>query len=272
MEMTRNDVHPGASLVHSAGLRGPLTFSLAFHVLLFGSLTVSTMLSHSGEQWGGPGGGAMQVSLVGGLAGVPMPRPDVVTMSRVADETKGLYKPEPKSPQPEPPTPEKTIAEFAKNKAPKYVPSRPSRVLEDKTTPPPNAVPYGGGGAPSLPYTQFTMHGSTQAGMGFTGAGGGGDFGGKYPFYVEAVRNRVSSNWLQSTIEPSISFAPRAIVTFQILRDGRIVNIQLLKSSGNSSVDLSAIRAVQNSTPVTPLPSEYSGSSVSVEFWFDFKR
>jgi protein TonB len=268
--MTHSQHHPGASLVHKSGLRGPFTFSLAFHIFLFGSLVISTIRSHRGEQWGGPGDGAMSVKLVGSLSGVPMPKPDVITTSRVVDETKGLYKAEPKPV--EPPTVAKQIPEFARNKPPKYI-TRPSKTLEDTAPPPPNAVPYGQGGSPSLPYTQFTMSGNTQAGIGFTGSsGGGGEFGGKYPFYVDAVRNRVSSNWLQSTIDPSVRFAPRAIVTFQILRDGRIVNVQLLKSSGNSSVDLSAIRAIQNSTPVTPLPSEYSGNSVSVEFWFEFKR
>jgi TonB family protein len=262
--------HPGASLVHSTSLRGPFYVSLGFHLFLFGSLLTSTILSHRGEQWGGPGGGVMTVGLVGNLSGVPLPRPDVITNSRVVDETQGLYKAEPPPQAPEPPTPAKEIPQFERNKPPKYT-SRPSRVLEDPTTPPPNAVPYGQGGAPSLPYTQFTMGAATQGGMGFTG-GGGGDFAGRFPVYVEGVRNRISSNWLQSTVDPSVRFAPRAVVTFQILRDGHIVNIQLLRSSGNSSVDLSALRAIHNSNPLGPLPSEYSGNNVSVEFWFDFKR
>jgi TonB family protein len=267
--MTTQVAYPGASLTHSVSLRGPFTFSIAFHVLLFGSLLVSTIFSHTGEQWGGPGGRAITVGLVGSLSGVPLPKPDVVSTSRVVDESKGLYKSEPKPL--EPPTPAKQIPEFARNKPPRYVPLRPSKVLEDTSTPPPNAVPYGGGGAPSLPYTQFTMGGTTQGGMGFTG-GGGGEFAGRFPLYVEGVRNRISSNWLQSTVDPSVRFAPRAVITFQILRDGRIANIQILRSSGNSSVDLSAVRAIQNSNPVGPLPSEYTGSSVNVEFWFDFKR
>ncbi len=59
-----------------------------------------------------------------------------------------------------------------------------------------------------------------------TGAGGG-DFGSKYSWFVDAVRNRISGNWLQSMIDPSVRFAPRATVSFQILRDGSIVNIQM---------------------------------------------
>jgi periplasmic protein TonB len=259
-------------LDHSASpsLKLPLLWSMAFHTLLFGSLALSTLRSHRGETWGGPGGGAMSVSvgLVGSLPGVPLPRPEAVTPSRVVDETKGLYKEEPKPKEPE--TQATPIPQFERNKPPKYV-TRPSRVLEDKTPPPPpNAIPYGQGGAPAVPYSQFTMGGSTQGGLGMSGPGG--DFAGRFPAYVMGVRNRISSNWLQSTVDPSVTWAPRAVVTFQILRTGSIANIQVLHSSGNASVDRSALRAIESSSPLAALPSEYSGSYVSVEFWFDFRR
>jgi TonB family protein len=61
-------------------------------------------------------------------------------------------------------------------------------------------------------------------------------------------------------------------VTFQILRNGQIANAQLTNSSGVASLDRSALRAVFDSSPMPPLPTEYAGSSVSVEFWFDFRR
>ncbi|MBI3671095.1 MAG: TonB C-terminal domain-containing protein [Acidobacteria bacterium] len=251
----------------SPSLKMPFLFSLAFHMLLFGSLALSTLRSHRGEVWGGPGGGSMTVGLVGSLAGVPLPRPEAITPSRVVDETKGLYTSEPRPKEPE--TPAKQIPEFARNKPQRYF-TRPSRVLENPTPPPPNAVPYGQGGSPSLPYTQFTMAGGTQGGMGFSGPGG--DFGGRFPWYVEAVRNRVSSNWLQSTVDPAVRWAPRAIVVFQILRDGHIVNAQLTRSSGNASVDNSALRAILSSSPCPSLPAEYAGSHVTVEFYFEFRR
>jgi protein TonB len=190
-----------------------------------------------------------------------------MTPSRVVDETKGLYKSESKPKELE--TSATKIPEFERNKPPRYV-TRPSRVFENETTPPPGAIPYGQGGAPTLPYTQFAIGGSTQGGMGFSGPGG--DFGGRFPNYVLGVRNRVSSNWLQSTVDPSIRWAPRVVITFQILRNGSIANIELLRRSGNDSVDRSALRAIQGSNPLNPLPPEYSGSYVTVEFWFDFRR
>jgi periplasmic protein TonB len=246
----------------------PMTLSIAFHAALGVLMVVSTVYSHRGENWGGPGG-AITVGLVGSVPGVPLPKPDVESASRVVDESKGLYKSEPQ-PKASPPTDATPIPKFERNKPPKYV-TRPSRTLENPTPPPSNAVPYGGGGAPTVPYTSFSMGSGTQGGMGFSGAGGG-NFGSKFPWYVEAVQRRVSSNWLQTTVDPSIGTAPRAVLTFDILRDGSVANIQVMRSSGNNSVDTSAVRAIRASSPLERLPGEYSGSKVSVEFWFDFHR
>src|SRR2546428_5747827 len=218
--------HPGSPAhagfvragVQEPGLTGPLFWSLILHSLLFGSLAVSTILSHRGEGWGGPGGGgAVSVKLVGGLTGVPLPRPESVTESRVVDESKGLYKSEPKPKAPkEIPKDATPIPKFTKEKQPYYV-TRPSKTLEDTTPPPENAVPYGQGGSPAVPYTQFGMGagGATSAGMQFGGPGGG-DFGGRFPWYVDPVRNRGGSNWLQSTGDPSLGWGPRAGGPFAI--------------------------------------------------------
>jgi periplasmic protein TonB len=259
-------VHPGAD-----SLKKPLVWSFGLHAILLVALGVSTLFSHRGEFWGGPGSGnAVSVGLVGSLPGIPLPRPEAVTTSRVVDTTKGLYKAEPKPKAKEPETLAHKIPEFTKDKAPRYI-TTPSKTLEDTTPPPPNAVPYGQGGAPALPYTQFAVGGATQGGMGFTGSGGG-DFTGRFPAYVDGVRNRISSNWLQSSVDPSVRWTPRATFTFQIMRDGTVANIQLTQSSGNRSVDNSALRAILSSSPLSPLPSNYSGSSVGVEFWFEFRR
>ncbi|MGD0305990.1 MAG: TonB family protein [Candidatus Acidiferrales bacterium] len=252
-----------------ASLKGGLPFSLVLHGVIVALLIGGALFDHRGDSWGGPGG-AITVGVVGSVPAIPMPRPEVVTENRVVDESKGLYKPEPTTPPPPPPdaTP---IPKFEKNQPPKYV-TRPSKTLENPTKPPPNAVPYGGGGAPAVPYSSFSLgQGTTQAGMSFDGVGGG-NFGERFSWYVEAVQRKVSSNWLQSTVDPRITFAPRLVATFDIARDGSVSNIQVTKSSGDASVDQSAVRAIRDSSPMDRLPPAYSGSRVSVEFWFDFKR
>src|SRR5712671_2950247 len=144
--MSYSPAHPGAD-----NLKKPLVWSLGFHMILFSSLGVSTYFSHRGDTWGGTGGdNAVTVGLVGKLPGVTLPRPEAVTTSRVVDERKGLYKSEPQPPPPKEIAPDtKTIPQFKKEKTPHYI-THPSRVLEDPTPPPPNAVPYGQGGAPAL--------------------------------------------------------------------------------------------------------------------------
>jgi protein TonB len=256
-------------------LKPMLIISAVFHGALAAAMLVSTIISGHGETWSGSeGGGAVTVGLVGSVPAVPLPKPDAITENRVVDESKGLYKEEPKPKSVTPPPSAEAIPEFKREKTPTIVPSKPSKVLENPNIPPPtNAVPYGGGGAPALPYSSnfSAAGGAANGGLGMTGSGGG-DFGSKYSWFVDAVRNHISSNWLQSMVDPSVRFAPRATVTFQILRDGSIVNIQITHSSGNTSVDNSAVRAILSSSPVTKLPNDYSGQVVNVEFWFDFKR
>lgn len=255
-----------AATPQAPDLKKALLFSVTAHALLFGSLTVSNFFSHRGEIWGGPGGGSVTVGLVASVTGIALPRPDAMTTSRVVDESKGLYKSEPKPKESEENAAK--IPKFEKDKPQKYL-TRPSRVLEDATPPPTGAIPYGQGGTPAMPYTQFSVGGS-QGGLGFSGPGG--EFAGRFPWYVDAVRRRISSNWIQSYVDSSVRWAPRAVITFQVQRDGTILNIQVLKASGNDSVDRSAIRAIRDSSPLERLPSEYGGSNVMVEFWFDFRR
>ncbi|HVB58571.1 MAG TPA: energy transducer TonB [Candidatus Acidoferrales bacterium] len=252
------------------GFKTPLSVSVLLHCALAAAVAFSMIHSHSGDSWGGPGG-SVTVGLVGNVPAIPLPHPDISTTSRVVDNSKGLYKAEP--PKVEPPPPDALpIPKFQHIKPPpKYV-TRPSKLLENPAPPPPNAVPYGQGGSPSIPTTSFAMgQGTTQGGLSFNGVSGG-DFGSRFSWYVEAVQRRVSGNWLQSTVDPNVSVAPRVIATFTILRDGTVTNIQITQSSNNYSVDNSAVRAVKQSSPFAPLPAGYSGSNVNVEFWFDFHR
>jgi protein TonB len=241
--------------------------SLALHLALLIGAAIKVYFDHSGEGWGGDQG-AITVGVVGSVPAIPLPHSEVETASRVVDESKGLYKAEPK---PVPPPDATPIPKFERNKPPKYI-SNPSKLLENPTPPPSNAIPYGGGGAPTVPASSFAVgSGATKAALSFAGLGGG-DFGSRFSWYVEGVQRRISGNWLQSSVDPSLAYAQRVVVVFTILRSGQVTNVQVTHSSNNASVDNSAVRAVMESNPLAKLPAEYSGSSVNCEFWFDYKR
>jgi protein TonB len=260
-----------------------LWYSIALHAALLFLGVVPIFFPHNVENWGAPGGGSVKVGIVGSVPAIPLPRPEIETPSRVVDNTKGLYKAEPpeiKTPPPDaipipkfehlkPPKPTKA----ANTTPPPPKDTHPSKILENPIPPPPNAVPYGKGGTPTVPVTSFALGaGTTQAGIDFNGPAGNGDFGSRFPAYVEGVQRRISGNWLQSTVDASVGWAPRVVVTFDILRDGTVTNVQVTRSSNNNSVDTSAVRAIRDSSPLLRLPSEYQGSRVGVEFWFDYKR
>ena len=285
-------------------LKRPLMFSAVGHCCLAVFALVATLLRGVPAIWGeAGGGGAAMVQLVS-AASVPLPAPSVSTQNRQATENKGLHYTEPPKPQPKPaavptkleekaielPSKDATVtppkppveAKLKVEEKPKPEPRREiastapaptpqaTRVRKPPAEPEPsNEIPYGEGGPAAGPYGMFQADGGSG---GVSVRGDNGEFVSRYSWYVTAIRNRISSNWLKTTVDPSIRVAPRVYVIFQIYRDGRVVNPQLTASSGVSSLDRSALRAVYDSSPMPPLPNDYPGSSVAVEFWFDFQR
>jgi len=244
-----------------------LGYSAWLHIGLTAVALLSIWLQRSGNSWGGVGGGdtGVRVSLVGS-AGIPMPQPTVPTTSDTVDPTKGLAKEEPKKEEPK--TDSTPIQKFDKNKP--LPPSKQSKVFENKTPPPPNAIPYGKGGQMNVPTGYSDSPGAYSSGLAVQGQGGG-DFATRYGWYIESVRRAISQNWIQSSIDPSVRAARQAhsVVAFRIYRNGTINNIRLDTSSGNRSMDDSAQRALLSIDKLPALPADYSGAYVDVTFDFD---
>src|SRR5438093_9139163 len=219
-----------------------------------------------GSNWGAGGGGsAMGVTLV---SNVPLPANPVQTQNVLATESKGVSKSQPK-----PAVEEKEAIPIPEKNAKKKPVPQPT-ATQRKPTPQPveeasNVVPFGEGGPVSGPYGTFSA-GGAKGGFGFTG--GGGDFGSRYAWYVRVVQQKVSENWLKYEVDPRIAESQRVYLVFDIGRDGRPTNVQVEQSSGVPALDQSATRAIQRIDTFGPLPSDYSGNKVSVEFWFDYKR
>jgi len=246
-----------------------LAWSAGLHVAVAGCIVLYAVIGpgRGGGTWGAGGGGdAMGVTLV---SSVPLPASSVQTQNVLANESKGLTQSLPKTEEKEPeaiPIPDKNAKTKPK---PRISESRQKPQPQPEKEEASNVVPFGEGGPVSGPYGTFNA-GGAKGGFGFTG--GGGDFGSRYAWYVRVVQQKVSENWLKYEVDPRISEAQRVYVTFDIKRDGHPANVQVEQSSGVPSLDQSAVRALQRIDTFGPLPSGYSGSKVSVEFWFDYKR
>jgi periplasmic protein TonB len=244
-----------------------LAWSVGLHIAVAGSIILYAVVWHGsgGSNWGAGGGGdAMGVTLV---SSVPLPASAVQTQNVLANESKGLTQSLPKTEEKEPeaiPIPDKNAK--IKPKPRSSAQQKPKPQPEEEAS---NVVPFGEGGPVSGPYGTFNA-GGAKGGFGFTG--GGGDFGSRYAWYVRVVRDKVSQNWLKYEVDRSITEAPRVYITFDIMRDGHPANVQVEQSSGIPSLDQSAVRALQRIDTFGPLPSDYSGSKVSVEYWFDYSK
>jgi protein TonB len=257
--------------------------SIGLHVLL--GVTVVTLPAvfpaYGISGWGSEegGGAGVRVEIVSNVSGIPLPAPMVVNEDAAANESAGFYESEPLVP-PEESTPLDPSAEpvpveaepvpetIAREEAPPPPPTPPPPpAAPERAAAPDNAVPFGQGGRPAISYGQFARGDGTGA----IGVGEGA-FGERYGRYVESITRRISENWLQSLISADVRAAPRIYVSFDILRDGSIVNERIEESSGIPSLDRSAMRAIFASNPLAPLPSDFRGRSVSVRFWFEYNR
>lgn len=118
--------------------------------------------------------------------------------------------------------------------------------------------PPGGGGA---------------GGGGFGGAGGGfgaGNF--PYTYYIQGIMDRVSASWFTSLVDPGVSGSFQTTVLFKILRNGQIADLKVEQPSGISSLDLSALRAVQTAAPFPPLPGEYEDQFLLIHLIFEHAK
>ena len=184
-------------------LKSYLFYSVVFHALLTVVVVGASFLERRGDTWGGVGGklGGTKVNLVTS-AGIPMPMESVVKESKAVDPTKGLHKEEPPKP-PEPKTDAEKIRKFEKEKP--LPPTPKSRTLENKAPVHDNDINYGKGGNPDVS-SGYTQNPGASSGVATMGQGGG-DFGARYPWYVDAVRNRVRQTWDQTTIDPAVRAA-----------------------------------------------------------------
>jgi len=84
--------------------------------------------------------------------------------------------------------------------------------------------------------------------------------------YMRDLEQRIKRNWSP----PKGDSSKRVVITFTIARDGRLLNHRITKSSGVPLADRAAMSAIEATAPFRPLPPEFKGQSVPIEFTFDY--
>lgn len=111
-------------------------------------------------------------------------------------------------------------------------------------------------------------------GQGFGLSSGGGGTGGYLetanfccPEYIALMLETIRRNWDQNQQASGVAMAK-----FTIQRDGRITDVLLEKTSGYQTLDYFAVRALQVTRQLQPLPAQFPESNLTVHLTFEYSR
>ena len=136
--------------------------------------------------------------------------------------------------------------------------------------PRPSLSPSASGGSGQLSRGSSGSGGGT-GNIGNPGGGGGApgidairepDFG---P-YMRELQRRIKMNW----DPPKGNESKRVVLLFKIAKDGRLLSCRVHKSSGLPSADQAALKAVELTAPFKPLPPDFKGQNIDIQFTFDY--
>jgi protein TonB len=246
---------------------GDIAGSLLLHASIVGLAVLAGWWyrAHSGQNWGDTisTAGAISATMVNSL---PLPpRPPSDQQSILATDTS--------SPAPVAPTP-KTIEAAKADDIPIPVKSTKPAKTADRTTPapPPHPQPIkidptkaqtGEAASLSVPMSST----QTRAGT-FSVTVPESGFGTRFAYYVQQITQKVASQWSTNMLDPQAA-GRHVYIRFRIERDGSFSHVQVAQRSGDNTLDQTALNAVQHIDTFPPLPEAYSGTYITVTYYFD---
>ncbi len=103
--------------------------------------------------------------------------------------------------------------------------------------------------------------------LGFGGQKGG-PFGTRFGWYAQILQRAIGEQWRRTLGQVRGGSSKPVVTSFVIHRSGRIDQVSIVQSSGNRSLDYSARRAINNASPVRPLPAGLGKRAIVIEMHF----
>ena len=85
--------------------------------------------------------------------------------------------------------------------------------------------------------------------------------------YMRELQRRIKLNW----DPPKGNESKTVVLLFKIAKDGRLLSCRVHKSSGLPSADQAALKAVELTAPFRPLPADFKGQNIDIQFTFDYR-
>ncbi len=243
--------------------------SLVLHGLVFGGLIGAGWWNQRHHERFGDAvekAGAVQATMVSSLPLPPRVQPKEENV--LASETPSVVPPpklEKAEPPPEPkavPVPDKKPVAPPKKTAPPRT-AAPQKVTPPAKNPPPNRVASGQTGGVRIAMQAIETKVGTSA-INVTDQ----SFGARFGYYVRAMNQKIAQQWYTQTLDTAAQ-GKRVYLTFTIDREGTPGNVRIVQSSGDRTLDQSAVRALERIDTLGPLPDAYSGNSINVQYYFE---
>lgn len=89
--------------------------------------------------------------------------------------------------------------------------------------------------------------------------------------YLTAILATVRRNWM-AVMPESVRLGRRGqtAIQFSIARDGRVPKLVIASSSGTDTLDRAAVAGISASSPFPPLPGEFKGERIVLQFNFSY--
>jgi len=251
---------------------GPAAGAVLLHVAIVGALAALTFVNarFRANQWGvnGPQG-AIQANLVNSAPSIPLPAITPPTPNVLATQEPSPA-PAPPSKETIPITPPDAIP--IATRKPKLKPAEKPKPASPKYAQPVNAPDRAKYGEASSTNMAHAMNNAARSNTPVQVQGG--DFASRFPWYVDKITRMVSQDWYTYQIDSSTPYGSQVTVTFTIERDGSVsfTSIDIPQPSPSPTLNKTAREAVQRVGSFGPLPEQYTGKSVSVEYTFTYDQ
>jgi periplasmic protein TonB len=242
----------------------PATGSIVLHAALTAGVVLYYILGgffHSNLWGGSAAGGAIRVNVVSSALPLPSDQPPNQNVLATEKPSQAPALPLPKA---APVIDQKAIPILGKQEKPKpqIAPKTPPKQPQPKQD---NRAQYGEQAASSMPRAvqgQATTTGPTSVSE--------GDFGSRFPWYVDGINRKMSTSWDKREVDPSTPKGARVFLVFTIRRDGTPSDVQLDRSSGSATLDRSCMRGVQRVDTFGNLPGAYNSSTLKVSYYCEY--
>jgi len=227
--------------------------TLVLHGFLFCGILFSGILSglFHHNYWGNPGAGsAIQVSLVSNALPLPADHPT----------NKNVLSTETPSEAPAPPAPKaaraiddtaipipgkETKAQKQPQTTPKTQPHQP-QIKQD------NRAAFGEQSGMSMSRSTMAQTASVDSPVSVSN----GDFGTRFPWYVDGIKRKVGQNWFRGQVDPRTPKGAVVQIYFKVSRQGAPSGFRVATASGSPTLDQSCLLATRRVDTFGDLPPD----------------